>query len=159
MKFVRRRMAHHVHWPPLRTAIGGAATIGLMVLFGRDYLGLSTDLYSQSIAGVHMEWYVPLLKMLFTITALGTGFVGGEVLPLFVMGATAGAVAGPALNTQGTLLAATGAPAAFAGAATTMITGIVLTVEQFGWRTLIPALIVGLFAKLAAGRPGLYVAH
>lgn len=159
VKLVRRRMAHHVHWPPARTVIGGAATIGLLVLFGRDYLGLSSQLYSDAIAGVHMDWYVPLLKMLFTAVALGTGFVGGEVLPLFVMGATAGAVAGPTLNTQGTLLAATGAPAAFAGAATTMVTGIVLTVEQFGWRTLLPAIIVGLFAKLAAGRPGLYVAH
>jgi len=39
------------------------------------------------------------------------------------------------------------------------ITGVVLTVEQFGWHTLIPALLVGAAARLAAGRPGLYVAH
>ena len=37
--------------------------------------------------------------------------------------------------------------------------GLVLTVEQFGWNTLLPALIVGATARLAAGRPGLYVTH
>ena len=37
-----------------------------------------------------------------------------------------------------------------------MLTGLVLTVEQLGWRTLIPAIIVGVFARMAAGRPGLY---
>ena len=159
VKLTKRKMAHVMHWPPGRTVIGGAATVGLMVLFGRDYLGLSNGLYSAAIAGAELDWWVPLLKMLFTVVALGTGFVGGEVLPLFVMGATFGAAIAPAMNVNGSLLAATGAPAAFASAASVTLTGFVLTVEQFGWRTLIPAIIVGVFARLAAGRPGLYMAH
>jgi H+/Cl- antiporter ClcA len=81
------------------------------------------------------------------------------VLPLFVIGSTFGAASAPAMNVSAPLLAATGAPAAFASAASVMLTGIVLTVEQFGWRTLIPAIIVGVFARVAAGRPGLYIAH
>ena len=40
-----------------------------------------------------------------------------------------------------------------------MLTGVVLTVEQFGWNGLIPALLVGAAARLAAGKPGLYIAH
>ena len=159
VKFTKRKMARAVHWPPARTVIGGAATVGLMVLFGRDYLGLSDGLYSAAIAGAELDWWVPLLKLLFTVVALGTGFVGGEVLPLFVIGATFGAAAAPAMNVNGSLLAATGAPAAFASAASVTLTGFVLTVEQFGWRTLIPAIIVGVFARLTAGRPGLYMAH
>jgi H+/Cl- antiporter ClcA len=159
LKFTKRRMVHVMHWPPGRTVIGGAATVALVLLVGRDYLGLSTQLYSNAIAGNHIDWWDPLLKMLFTVIALGTGFVGGEVLPLFVMGSTFGAAAAPAMNVSAPLLAATGAPAAFASAASVMLTGIVLTVEQFGWRTLIPAIIVGVFARVAAGRPGLYIAH
>ena len=159
LKFTKRRVAHAVHWPPGRTVIGGAATVALMLLVGRDYLGLSTQLYSDAIAGNHIDWWDPLLKMVFTVIALGTGFVGGEVLPLFVMGSTFGAATAPAMNMSAPLLAATGAPAAFASAASVTLTGIVLTVEQFGWRTLIPAIIVGVFARMAAGRPGLYMAH
>ncbi|MEN9646280.1 MAG: hypothetical protein RL238_2949 [Actinomycetota bacterium] len=159
VKLTKRKMARAVHFPPARTAIGGAATIGLMLLFGRDYLGLSNGLYSAAIAGAELDWWVPLLKLLFTVVALGTGFVGGEVLPLFVIGATFGAATAPAMNVNGSLLAATGAPAAFASAASVTLTGFVLTVEQFGWRTLIPAIIVGVFARIAAGRPGLYMAH
>jgi H+/Cl- antiporter ClcA len=159
LKLTKRRMAHVMHWPPGRTVIGGAATVALMLLVGRDYLGLSTALYSDAIAGNHIDWWDPLLKMLFTVIALGTGFVGGEVLPLFVMGSTFGAALAPGVNVSAPLLAATGAPAAFASAASVMLTGVVLTVEQFGWRTLIPAIIVGVFARMAAGRPGLYMAH
>jgi H+/Cl- antiporter ClcA len=159
VKLTKRRMAHLVHWPPGRTVIGGAATVALMLIVGRDYLGLSTQLYSDAIAGNHIDWWDPLLKMVFTVIALGTGFVGGEVLPLFVMGSTFGAATAPAMNMSAPLLAATGAPAAFASAASVTLTGIVLTVEQFGWRTLIPAIIVGVFARMAAGRPGLYMAH
>ncbi len=159
IKLTKRRMAHAMHWPPGRTFIGGVATVALMLAFGRDYLGLSTQLYADAIAGNHIDWWDPLLKLLFTAVALGTGFVGGEVLPLFVIGSTFGAAVAPGMNMAGPLLAATGAPAAFASAASVMLTGLVLTVEQFGWRTLIPAIIVGVFARMVAGRPGLYIAH
>ncbi len=159
LKVTKRKVAHRLHWPPLRAAFGGAVTIALLMIVGRDYLGLSGSLYSSAIAGEHIDIWVPFLKMLFTVVALGTGFVGGEVLPLFVMGSTFGAAVAPGLNLSGPMLATAAAPAAFASGASVALTGVVLTVEQFGWRTLIPALIVGAFARIAAGRPGLYIAH
>ncbi len=136
--------------------LGGAATLAAIALFGRDYLGLSNNLLGSAIAGNHVNWYVPLLKLLFTVIALGTGFVGGEVLPMFVIGAAVGGAIAPGLHAPSPLLAATGSTAVFASAATVMLTGLVLTVEQFGWNTLLPALIVGLVARVVAGRPGLY---
>jgi H+/Cl- antiporter ClcA len=57
------------------------------------------------------------------------------------------------------LLATTGSAAVFAAAASVAFTGVVLTVEQFGWNSFLPALIVCLSARIAAGRPGLYVHH
>ena len=41
-----------------------------------------------------MGFGVFALKMLFTSVTLGTGFQGGEVTPLFCMGATLGAALG-----------------------------------------------------------------
>jgi H+/Cl- antiporter ClcA len=152
-------MARWMHWPPGRAIVGGAATLGLMILFGRDYLGLSTPLVEQAFSGQHVDIGVPFLKLVFTVVALGTGFVGGEVLPLFVIGSTLGAAIAPGLHAPAPLLATTGSAAAFASAASVAVTGVVLTVEQFGWHSLIPALIVGGVARVAAGRPGLYVAH
>ena len=156
---IRARVGHWVKWPPVRPVLGAGATIALVLLVGRDYLGLSTPLLGEALAGGHVDWYDPLLKLLFTVIALGTGFVGGEVLPLFVMGGTLGGSLGPALNTPSAMLATTGSVAAFSSAAGVVLTGVVLTVEQFGWNTLLPALLVGLAARLSAGKPGLYVAH
>ena len=159
LHLVRAKVAHHLTWPPARPILGAIATLGLMGLVGRDYLGLSTHLLDPAFAGDHVNWWVPLLKLLFTVIALGTGFVGGEVLPLFVMGGTLGAVIAPGLQAPAPLLATTGSVAAFASAASVMLTGVVLTVEQFGWNTLVPALLVGAAARLAAAKPGLYIAH
>lgn len=159
LKMVRFRMGHHLKWPPIRAVVGGGATLGLMALVGRDYLGLSLPLMGEAFSGGHIEWWVPLIKLLFTIVALGTGFVGGEVTPLLVMGGTMGGALSPGLHANQLLLATTGSAAVFAAAASVAFTGVVLTVEQFGWNSFLPALIVCLSARIAAGRPGLYVHH
>lgn len=158
LKFIRASMAHWFRWPPARPVIGGCATLALMALVGRDYLGLSNPLLADAFSGDHVDWWVPLLKLLFTAIALGTGFVGGEVAPLFVIGSTVGGAIAPGLHLPGPLLATTGSAATFAASATVMLTGVVLTVEQFGWNTLLPALIIAATARLAAGKPGLYIA-
>jgi H+/Cl- antiporter ClcA len=155
----KSRMGHWVKWPPARPVIGAAATIGLAALVGRDYLGLSTPLLTEAFSGAHIDWWEPLLKLVFTVIALGTGFVGGEVLPLFVMGGTLGGAIAPGLHASGTLLATTGSVAAFSSAASVALTGVVLTVEQFGWNALLPALLVCAAARVVAGKPGLYIAH
>jgi H+/Cl- antiporter ClcA len=159
LRKVKVRMAHLVRYQPLRTAIGGAITVALVPIFGRDYLGLSSPLMAQAFAGQHVHIWEPFLKMLFTVIALGSGFVGGEVLPLFIMGAAFGGAIAPGLHAPAPLLATTASCAAFASAASVAVTGVVLTVEQFGWHAFVPALIVGFTARLVAGRPGLYVAH
>lgn len=159
LKRVKRVATHWFHRPVVRAVAGGAVTVALVWLFGNGYVGLSTPLYSNAIAGGDVSVWEPLLKLVFTAVALGTGYVGGEVLPLFVMGATLGGAMAPSLGASGPLFAAAGAPAAFASAASVALTGVVLSVEQFGTGVLVPALIVGAFARLAAGRPGLYVAH
>ena len=77
-------------WIPLRPVLGGVAVVGLAGLFGRDYLG-SLPLMDRALAGDRLSFWVFVLKIVFTAVTLGCGFPGGEVTPLFVIGATLGA--------------------------------------------------------------------
>src|SRR5690606_14446616 len=77
--------------PWLRPFYGGFAVIGLTYLVGsRDYLGLSLPLIEDSFTAGGVFAGAFLLKILFTAVTLGTGFKGGEVTPLFCIGATLG---------------------------------------------------------------------
>ena len=88
---------------PLRWAPGGRSSaacvvIGLTGLVGtRDYLGLSLPLmvtapWPAAPASAALAF---ALKLVFTAVTLGAGFQGGEVTPLFVIGATLGVDARP----------------------------------------------------------------
>jgi H+/Cl- antiporter ClcA len=150
-------LAAHIAWKPLRPFVGGLAIVGLAALVGRDYLGLSLPLLGKAIAGSHISWWVPLLKLLFTVIAIGSGFVGGEVIPLFVLGATLGATLAVPLHMSPVVLAACGLATTFTAAAHVGLTGIVIATELFGWRATIPAAIVTIGARIAMGHEGLYV--
>jgi H+/Cl- antiporter ClcA len=121
-------------WPPLRPFLGGVAVIALTYLVGdRDYNGLSLPLIAASLAGgagvavLAFAW-----KALFTAVTLGSGFQGGEVTPLLVIGATLGVPLGHLLGVDPALMAACGLVAVFAGAANVPIACAVMGAELFG---------------------------
>ncbi|MEX0847034.1 MAG: chloride channel protein [Ilumatobacteraceae bacterium] len=153
---LKRASQHEVLWPPLRPVIGGIATLALMGLFGREYLGLSLPLADLAFTGAHVDWQVPILKLLFTAVALGSGFVGGEVTPLFVVGATAGSVIAGPLGLPPVALAAIGLAAVFGAAAHVPVAVTVMAVELFGWHALVPALLVCVMARTVAHRESIY---
>jgi H+/Cl- antiporter ClcA len=151
------RVSAYVAWPPFRPVVGALATVALAALVGRDYLGLSLPLLGKAVAGAHIAWWVPLLKLAFTVIALGTGFVGGEVIPLFVIGATLGSTLAGPLHMSPVLLAACGLATVFTTAAQIGLTGVVIATELFGWQATIPAAIVAAAAWATIGAQGLYV--
>lgn len=153
---VRTASARVVTWTPLRPVIGAAATIALAMLVGRDYLGLSLPLIDDAIAGTTADWWDPLLKILFTSIALGCGIPGGEVTPLFVIGATLGSVLSAPLDLPPTLAAVAAFAAVFAAASNTPIACSVLTGELFGAAALAPAGIVCILAYSVSPRRGIY---
>ena len=106
---IKARMSRWVAWPPLRPLLGGLVIIVLTLAVGtRDYLGLSLPLIQQSLgsgqAG-NVASFAFLGKLLFTALTLGTGFLGGEVTPLFVIGATLGHTLGGLLGVDPAFMA------------------------------------------------------
>lgn len=147
-----------VAWPPARPFLGGLAVIGLTYVVGtRDYLGLSLDLIAESFAaGGAVVAGAFALKLLFSAVTVGSGFQGGEVTPLFVVGATLGAVLGDLLGVPGPLLAATGLVAVFAGATKTPLACIVMGVELFGSGPLVVVAVACLVSYVVAGDRSIY---
>ncbi|MFM2072429.1 MAG: hypothetical protein RLZZ623_2692 [Actinomycetota bacterium] len=145
-----------ISWPPARPVIGGVATLALMAMFGRDYLGLSLPLLDNVFAGAHVPWWDPVLKLVFTCVALGSGFVGGEVTPLFVVGGTLGAVLAQWLHLPSPAIGAIGLVAVFGAAAQVPVACAVMAVELFGWGMAMPAMLVCVVARTFARGDGIY---
>ena len=153
---IKAILARRVSWPPLRPFIGGVAVIGLVLMFGHDYQGLSLPLVDRALGGDHLGFAVFALKLLFTAVALGSGFFGGEVTALFVMGSTLGAALAVPLGIDGPLIAAVGFCAVFGAAANTPIACIILGVELFGSRAILPIAVGCVVAYVFSGHRSIY---
>ena len=153
------RAAHSwIKWQPLRPVAGGCIVLILVLISGsRDYLGLSAHLAEGVFAGVvgiavgAFAW-----KLVFTSVSLGTGFIGGEMVPLFIVGALAGAQTGRLLNASIPLFAAIGMMATFAAASNTPIACIVIGIELFGAGATLPLALTCVLAYALSGRRGIY---
>ncbi len=151
-----KSLLESVGWPPLRPVLGGLGIVGLAALLGHDHLGLSLPLIERSLSGEQLSFSVFALKIVFTALTLGSGFPGGEVTPLFVIGATLGSsLAGP-LHLDGTLLAAVGFVAVFAGAANTPLACTIMGVELFDAGVVLPLAVGCVIAYVFSGHRGIY---
>ena len=154
---IKRLMALFVRWTPLNLLIGGFAVIVLTLLVGtRDYLGLSLPLITQTMDGTGVVAYAFLLKLLFTAVTLGTGYLGGEVTPLFVIGSTLGYTLGTLLGVDPALIAAIGLVAVFAGASNTPLACAIMGIELFGGGGAMYLFLGCVVAYLASGHRGIY---
>lgn len=111
-----------------------ASIIILIIMFALNlfkYAGLSTWMIDAGFEG-KVNIFDPFIKFLLTCLTLGAGFQGGEVTPLFDIGASLGGLIGQLTNIEPSLLAALGLIAVFGCAANTPITTIMLGIEMFG---------------------------
>jgi H+/Cl- antiporter ClcA len=153
---IKAALAARVAWPPARLAIGGVATVALVALVGRDYVGLSLPLIDDTLAGHDPGASAFALKLLFTAVALGSGIPGGEVTPLFVIGATlGGALAGP-LGLDVEVLGAVGFVAVFAGAANTPLACTIMGAELFGSGSVVAMAVGCVTAYVFSSHHGIY---
>lgn len=133
--------------------------IVLLALHSARYSGLGTNLITASFDGDTIYGYDWILKLLLTIATLAIGFQGGEVTPLFSIGASLGVVLGSALGVPPVVCASLGYAAVFGSATNTVIAPILIGLEVFGSRNAIPLVVVCLLAYLVNGNHSIYGAQ
>ena len=118
--------------PPARAFAGGIILVFLALIFSRDYLGLGEHLIDRALAGAPFPLWAFALKILFVSITLGSGFSGGAMTPLIVIGATAGSAFGRVFGLAPGFGAAIGIAGLLGGAANAPLTATTLGLEAFG---------------------------
>ena len=142
----------HIKYPPLRPVVGGVILAITIYFMGTTkYIGLGIPTIVDAF-DVNLNSYDFLLKVLLTSFTLGAGFKGGEVTPLFFIGATLGNVLIWFIPLPMGLLAGMGFVAVFAGATNTPIACTIMGIELFG-------IEAGVFIALACSTSYLFSGH
>lgn len=145
--------------PMLKSAVGGFIIIGLVYMIGsRDYLGLGIPLIQSSFTE-NVSPFAFLFKLIFTSLTLGAGFQGGEVTPLFAIGATLGNALSGFLHLYAPFLAGLGFIAVFSGATNTPIACFLMGIELFGSEAAIYLFIASIVSYLFSGHTGIYTSQ
>ncbi len=154
--YMSRAFRKRIEFAPLRPFFGGIVVALAVVAAGTTkYIGLGIPGIQAAFVG-RVEPWGWVAKLAFTVVTLGAGFKGGEVTPLFYIGATLGNALSWILPLSPSLLAGMGFVAVFAGAANTPIAATLMAFELFGWKAGIFAGVACLFSYLCSGKIGIY---
>jgi len=151
-------MKRYIPYAPLRPMLGGAAVALAVWWLGTRYIGLGIPVILEAFQQPLAPWDF-LGKFIFTVGSLGSGFKGGEVTPLFYIGATLGNAMAPLLHLPFALLAGLGFVAVFAGAANTPLASTIMAIELFGQEIGPYAALACVVAYLFSGHNGIYRAQ
>ena len=145
-----------VKYPPLRPVIGGFILITIIYLSATTrYIGLGIPVISESFT-TQEPYYTFAIKLFLTTLTLSAGFKGGEVTPLFFIGATLGSFLSLFLPLPVGLLAGMGFVAVFSGEANTPLACIFMGMELFGVSSGIYIALACTTAYLFSGHTGIY---
>lgn len=136
----------------------GLALLLLAIHWGR-YCGLGTNLISDSFSGETIYAYDWILKLAFTVLTLSAGYQGGEVTPLFSIGASLGVIAAGILGLPVLPVAALGYAAVFGAATNTLLAPIFIGLEVFGGENMAAFAIVCIIAYVCNGNQTIYGAQ
>ncbi|MFY8165917.1 MAG: chloride channel protein [Sediminibacterium sp.] len=137
---------------------------GIVLALVINYIG-TTKFIGLGIPSISNAFMLPagnfdfIIKLLFTTFTLSAGFKGGEVTPLFFIGATLGNILIWFIPLPMALLAGMGFVAVFAGATHCVITSIVLGIEIFGLEAGVYIGIASILAYFMSGVKGIYSAQ
>jgi H+/Cl- antiporter ClcA len=148
-----------IKYPPLRPVVGGVVLALSIYLIGTTkYIGLGVPTIVDAFH-VDLNSYDFILKLLFTSFTLGAGFKGGEVTPLFYIGAALGNVLVWFIPLPMSMLAGMGFVAVFAGATNTPIACTIMGIELFGMEAGVFIALACSTAYLFSGHSGVYTSQ
>ncbi len=155
--FLKREGERRVPRLPVRMFIGGAVVVLLWQLLGTsDYLGLGVPTIVRSFSDPELPQYAFAAKLIFTAITLGAGFLGGEVTPLFFVGAALGNVLAGLLGLPLELGAGVGLAAVFAASSNTPLALSIMAMELLGGNVFPHVVIVCVLAYLLTGHRSIY---
>ena len=128
--------------------IGILLSIVFLMLHEGRYTGLGTNLIENSFSGKQVYMYDWIIKLILTTLTLSAGFQGGEVTPLFSIGASLGAVIAIFFGLPIEFVAAAGYISVFGSATNTLLAPIFIGGEVFGFNNLPYFVIIVVFAYL-----------
>ena len=131
----------------------------LFLMWNGRYCGLGTNLIAQAFSGGELYMFDWILKLLFTVLTLSIGFQGGEVTPLFSIGASLGFVLGSLTGLPPIVCAALGYAAVFGSATNTLLAPVLIGMEVFGVENGLAFFAVCLVAFLVNGNRCIYTAQ
>ena len=159
MHFWTKLFASIIKYAPFRPLIGGIfIAIAIYLMGTTKYIGLGIPVILDAF-NHDLNSYDFLLKILFTTFTIGAGFKGGEVTPLFFIGATLGNALVWFVPLPVALLAGMGFAAVFAGASNTPIACTLLGIELFGMESAIFIGIACLISYFFSGLTGIYTSQ
>ena len=147
--FLKKFAAEKIKNPYYRIfLIGIFLSVILLLLHEGRYTGLGTNLIENSFSGKQIFGYDWILKLLLTTLTLAAGFQGGEVTPLFSIGASLGVVIATFFGLPIEFVAAAGYISVFGSATNTLLAPIFIGGEVFGFNNLPFFVIIVIFAYL-----------
>jgi len=153
---LKRLYAWLLRWPLLRSFLAGALVAALLLGLGLErYAGLSTWMIQAGFTG-QTSFFDPAAKLVLTMLTLAVGLQGGEVTPLFCVGAALGGAIGALTHSNVTLLAGLGMITIFGSAANAPLTTIALGIELFGAQGLPYYVVAALIGYFLVGPESLY---
>lgn len=158
--FLKRTLERRIPRLPVRMMVGGIAVVVMWRALGTsDYLGLGVPTIVRSFVDPQLPLYAFAAKIAFTSVTLAAGFLGGEVTPLFFVGATLGNALARGLDLPLALGAGVGLAAVFGAAANTPIALSVMAIELMGVGVLPHVFVATVLAYLLSGHRGIYPAQ
>lgn len=151
------KLLERIIWNPfIRIFAGGCTVVILTLIFGTDYngggMGIIERIFEEGV--VKPEAF--LLKMIFTVITVSSGYRGGEIVPSLFMGSTLAGALSPLLGLSPSFGAATGMIAFFSGVTNCSFASAVISIELFGAEGILFFAASAFLARLVSGKKCLY---
>ena len=143
----------------LKIFVGGTfMVIATFLLRNNLYNNLSLGLLNDAFYG-KVPSLAFIIKLILTTLCLGAGYQGGEVTPLFVIGATLGATLSHIVGLPFAFCAALGLVGVFSGATNAPIACFMMYLELFRTNNIIFAMLVCIISVFISGHKGIYTSQ